>query len=101
MRAYVRRGHAGVSFGCLGTLVLGFLAVLALEALAAVAVVVVIALASAAVAYGAGALIRRHQGARHRAFSTRRHGVLPQGQWVYRPDRWPHAVRERSWLNRR
>lgn len=50
MRAYVRRGHVGFRFGCLGTAVIAVAVVLAAEAAAAVgALVAVIVLAALAV----------------------------------------------------
>lgn len=97
MRAYVRRGHAGVSAGCLGTLVIGcvmavVIAAAAELALIAGAVVLVVAVVTRA------SRARRQKRPGLRLYHAPR---LPDNrrQWVER-ERWPHAVPAGSWLAR-
>lgn len=97
MRTYVRSGHAGVSLGCLGTVVLGAVALLALEAAVAAAVVV----GAVAVLVAVVRAVDAHRARSSRGLRMPRAGKIRPGEhWVYR-DRWPHAVREGSWLDRR
>ena len=58
MRAYVRRGHVGFSFGCLGTAVIGVVIVLAAEAAAAIGLFLAAAGLVALLAWGAGRAVR-------------------------------------------
>jgi hypothetical protein len=100
MRAYVsRRGHAGLSFGCLGTVVMGGLIVLAVEAAVGLPVLAAAAWLAAVVIAGLVRLGRRPSRTGLRIYHAPR---MPRHRVRYvEREQWPHAVREGSWLDRR
>jgi hypothetical protein len=99
MRAYVsRRGHVGFRFGCLGTVVVGGLIVLAAEAAVGL---LVLAAGGVLVALAVREAVRLARGPSRTGLRLYRSPRMPRHEVRYvERDRWPYAVREGSWLDR-
>lgn len=98
MRTSLRSRHASVSVGCLGTVVVAAVLIGAVMLIAELGLVLVaVGVPSAVIS----ALVIRAVDRPRRGIWYRPPRLPARPARYVRQDRWPHAVRDGSWLHRR